>query len=124
VNVEQNDRHALRRGMRVDEVRPKLARELGREPSEAELSKALNMPQHLFPRLRHLMEHGYHDGGFRIYDIADKANPRELAYVRTGGIGTHRFDADEHYAYISTEMEGYVGNILVTYDLADPARPK
>ncbi|MEL0032786.1 MAG: hypothetical protein VW712_07465 [Paracoccaceae bacterium] len=35
----------------------------------------------------------------------------------------HRFDMDERYAYISTEMEGYVGNILVVYDLADPSNP-
>ena len=31
---------------------------------------------------------------------------------------------DERYAYISTEMEGYVGNILVIYDLRDPRRPQ
>jgi hypothetical protein len=30
---------------------------------------------------------------------------------------------DEHYAYISTEMKGYVGNILVIYDIRDPAKP-
>ena len=32
----------------------------------------------------------------------------------------HRFDMDENYAYISTEMEGFVGNILVIYDIRDP----
>src|SRR5687767_16014244 len=31
---------------------------------------------------------------------------------------------DERYAYISTEMEGYVGNILVIYDLRNPAHPE
>ena len=31
---------------------------------------------------------------------------------------------DERYAYISTEMDGFVGNILVIYDLRDPARPQ
>jgi hypothetical protein len=31
---------------------------------------------------------------------------------------------DEKYAYISTEMEGYVGNILVIYDLRNPAKPE
>jgi hypothetical protein len=36
----------------------------------------------------------------------------------------HRFDMDERYAYISTEMEGYVGNILVIYDIRNPARPE
>jgi hypothetical protein len=31
---------------------------------------------------------------------------------------------DERYAYISTEMPGYIGNILVIYDLANPERPQ
>ena len=35
----------------------------------------------------------------------------------------HRFDLDENYAYISTEMEGYVGNILVIYDIRNPSKP-
>jgi hypothetical protein len=30
---------------------------------------------------------------------------------------------DENYAYISTEMEGYVGNILVIYDIRNPSKP-
>ena len=34
----------------------------------------------------------------------------------------HRFDIDENYAYISTEMEGFVGNILVIYDIRDPSK--
>jgi len=36
----------------------------------------------------------------------------------------HRFDMDASYAYISTEMEGFVGNILVIYDLARPGKPE
>jgi hypothetical protein len=44
--------------------------------------------------------------------------------VKTHGFGVHRFDMDENYAYISTEMEGYVGNILVIYDLSDPTQPR
>jgi hypothetical protein len=122
-NVEQNDRHALRRGRALREVAARLHGELGREPGEAELSRALNVPESLLPRLRHTLEHGYRDGGFRVYDIADRARPREIAYVRTGGVGVHRFDMDGRYAYISTEMDGFLGNILVVYDIADPARP-
>jgi hypothetical protein len=122
-NVEQNDRHALRRGRALGEVAARLRGELGREPGEAELSRALNVPESLLPRLRHTLEHGYRDGGFRVYDIADRARPREIAYVRTGGVGVHRFDMDGRYAYISTEMDGFLGNILVVYDIADPARP-
>jgi hypothetical protein len=122
-NVEQNDRHALRRGQALREVEARLRQETGRDPADAELASALNVPEGLLPRLRHTLEHGYHDGGFRIFDVSDKARPRELAYVRTHGVGVHRFDMDGRYAYISTEMEGFLGNILVVYDIADPTRP-
>jgi hypothetical protein len=65
----------------------------------------------------------YPDGGFRIYDIKDKTTPKLLAFVKTHARGVHRFDLDERYAYISTEMEGFVGNILVIYDIRDPSKP-
>jgi hypothetical protein len=63
------------------------------------------------------------DAGFRIYDIADPAKPRLVTFVQTFGKGVHRFDLDESYAYISTEVEGFVGNILVIYDIRHPSRP-
>jgi hypothetical protein len=65
----------------------------------------------------------YPEGGFRIYDVKDKTNPRLITFVKTHGKGVHRFDLDENYAYISTEMEGYVGNILVIYDIRNPSKP-
>ena len=37
--------------------------------------------------------------------------------------GKYLPDADAEYAYISTEAEGYVGNILIIYDVGDPANP-
>lgn len=61
------------------------------------------------------------DGGFNIYDIKDKTNPKLINFVKTHARGVHRFDMDESYAYISTEMEGFVGNILVIYDIRNPA---
>lgn len=66
----------------------------------------------------------YEDGGFRIYDISDKTNPKLIHFEKTFGKGVHRFDVDENYAYISTEMEGFVGNILVIYDIRNPAKPE
>jgi hypothetical protein len=75
------------------------------------------------PALRQALKEGYDEGGFKVYDISDKASPKLVAYQRTHGFGVHRFDADERYAYISTEMEGYIGNILVVYDMAEPSRP-
>ena len=70
-------------------------------------------------------QHGdYPDGGFRIYDIKDRSTPKLITFVKTHGKGVHRFDCDENYAYISTEMDGFVGNILVIYDIRNPANPK
>ncbi len=66
----------------------------------------------------------YEDGGWRIYDIADKTNPKLIHFEKTYAKGVHRFDVDENYAYMSTEMEGFVGNILVIYDIRNPSRPE
>ena len=62
------------------------------------------------------------DGGFKIYDIKDKTNPKLISFTKTHARGVHRFDMDESYAYISTEMDGFVGNILVIYDIRNPAK--
>ncbi|HEY1234434.1 MAG TPA: RNA polymerase subunit sigma-70 [Candidatus Binatia bacterium] len=67
--------------------------------------------------------HEYPDGGFRIYDVKNRTKPKLISFVKTHGKGVHRFDADENYAYISTEMEGYVGNLLVIYDIRNPSKP-
>ena len=66
----------------------------------------------------------YDDGGVRIYDIADKSNPKLIHFQPTFGKGVHRFDMDENYLYLSTEAEGFVGNILEIYDFSDPAKPE
>jgi hypothetical protein len=63
-------------------------------------------------------------GGLRIYDVSTPARPREIAFWPSGGRGVHRFTFDGRYAYISPEMDGYVGNIVMILDLADPARPE
>src|SRR5574341_740066 len=66
----------------------------------------------------------YARGGFKIYAVSDRAKPKLITHHRTFGRGVHRFDMDSRYAYLSTEMEGYVGNILVIYDIRNPARPE
>ena len=124
-NVEMNNRHLLRRGsQRLKEAEARLGAGLGRAPTDAELAADLKLKDRDIPLIRDFMKRGYSDGGFKVWDISDRARPRLLAHQRTFGFGVHRFDMDERYAYISTEMEGYVGNILVIYDLRDPARPE
>lgn len=123
-NVEQNRRHFLRKGERLPALRAELAAKLGRQPGDGELAAELGVEPGQIAELDAARERGYHDGGFRVWDISDKTRPRLLTHHRTFGFGTHRFDMDADYAYISTEMEGYLGNILVIYDLRDPARPQ
>jgi hypothetical protein len=62
-------------------------------------------------------------GGLGIYDVSRPAAPRLIAKWRTGGRGVHRYDFDGRYAYISPTADGYIGNIMMILDLADPARP-
>ena len=122
-NVEQNDRHLKRKAERLDAATAKLAGTLGRTPTDAELAAELQVKDDQIAILREARRNPYRDGGWKIYDIADRTRPRLIHYERTAGFGTHRFDVDADYAYISTEMDGYVGNILVIYDLKDPAKP-
>ena len=63
-------------------------------------------------------------GGLGIYDVSDPGHPREITFWECGGAGVHRFTFDGRYAYISPEMDGYVGNIVMILDLADPSRPQ
>ena len=62
--------------------------------------------------------------GIELFDVSVPARPKPIAFVQTGGMGVHRYDLDDRYAYISTEMEGYVGAITAIYDLANPSHPK
>ncbi|MDQ6680376.1 MAG: RNA polymerase subunit sigma-70 [Pseudomonadota bacterium] len=124
-NVEMNNRHLLRRGaQRLAEAEARLAAALARAPAAAELAADLKLAERDVPLIRDFIRGGYSDGGFKVWNIADKSKPRLLCHQKTFGFGVHRFDMDERYAYISTEMEGFIGNILVIYDLARPDQPE
>ena len=122
-NVEQNDRHFLRKGDGLPALRARLQETLDRAAGDGELAAELGVAESDIAVLDAARERGYGDGGFRIYDISNQAAPKLITHHRTFGFGVHRFDVDARYAYMSTEMEGYVGNILMIYDVADPARP-
>ncbi|MGN6459628.1 MAG: LVIVD repeat-containing protein [Pseudolabrys sp.] len=62
-------------------------------------------------------------GGIDIYDVSKPHAPKLITEWRTVGGGVHRFDFDGRYAYISPTAEGYIGNIVMILDLADPANP-
>ena len=123
-NVEQNHRHATRAAAQLVEAEARLEGELGRPPKDAELAAALHIKPNQVKLAREFLARPYAEGGFKVWDVSNPKRPQLLSYVKTHGFGVHRFDMDERYAYISTEMDGYVGNILVIYDLKNPAQPE
>jgi len=124
VNHERNNTGIGRKAEQLPPARARLVEMLGRKPTDAELAEVIGVDVSDVPILEAAEQAPYDRGGFRVYDIADKRNPRLLCHKRTGGKGVHRFDLDDRYAYISTEMEGFTGNILVIYDLAEPTDPQ
>ena len=124
VNHERNPTPVGRRAEQLPGVRRELAEALGRPPTRAEIAARLSITEADLAHVEAAEQQPYRNGGFRLYDVSHPAQPKLIHHQLTGGIGVHRFDMDERYAYISTEMEGFVGNILVTYDIRDPARPQ
>ena len=125
INNENYTRHMKAAGAKIPEIRVRLEKSLGHPPTDAELADALgNYRAGDIPRIIEAAEMEFDGGGIRIYDISDPTAPAETAFHKTGGNGVHRFDFDGRYAYLSTRMEGYQGNIVLIVDLNDPAKPK
>ena len=124
VNSQRHRRKFFRKSEALDSVEARFALEFGRQPTEKEIAQTLNVKPEDIDTLRAELENGYSNGGFRIYDISNPARPHALSFQPTGGMGAHGFDFDGQYAYVSTEMHGFRGNILVIYSLADPEKPQ
>src|SRR5262245_62455749 len=123
VNHERNPTPVGRRAEQLPGARRELQDALGREPARTELAQKLGVTEADLAAIEAAELRPYRNGGFRIYDVSNPSKPKLIHHQLTGGIGVHRFDMDERYAYISTEMQGYVGNILVIYDMSDPRKP-
>jgi len=124
VNHERNPTPVGRRAEQLPAVRRELGETLGHPPSRAEIAAKLSITATDLEEVEAAENQPYRNGGFRLYDVSNPSQPKVIHHQLTGGIGVHRFDMDEHYAYISTEMEGFVGNILVIYDIRDPRKPQ
>jgi hypothetical protein len=62
--------------------------------------------------------------GLRVYDISDRANPREIAFMPVEGLGLHRiWWVGGRYAYVSAHVDGYIDYICMVVDMADPTKP-
>ncbi len=109
---------------KLEAAKEQIRKKTGKNATPAEIARELLVEESEVPKLEEIAKRGFEGGGFKIWDIKDRANPRLISYVKTHGLGVHRFDMDERYAYISTEMEGFHGNILVIYDISDPVKPQ
>jgi hypothetical protein len=62
--------------------------------------------------------------GMRVYDISDRAKPREIGFMPVAGCGVHRMWYDGgRYAYASAFLDGYTDAIFLSIDMSDPAQP-
>ncbi len=123
-NMEQNMTAIGRKADELPKLRVSLKNELGRAPTHAELAAKLGVDASEIPAVEAMEKTPYSQGGFKIWDIKDRTHPKLITHHKTHGRGVHRFDMDANYAYISTEMPGYIGNILVIYDLKQPSQPE
>jgi hypothetical protein len=124
VNSERNMTGIGRKADELPGLRIQLKAALGRDATTAELAEKLGVKESDIPDVEAQEKNPYRNGGFKIYDVSDRANPKLITFQKTYGIGVHRFDMDANYAYISTEAEGYKGNILVIYDIRNPSKPQ
>jgi hypothetical protein len=123
-NCERFNYLFVRKAEKLEGAKAQLRTRLGREPQTAEIAGELFVEPEEVSKLEEIAKRGFEGGGFKVWDVSKPSEPRLLSYVLTHGLGVHRFDMDERYAYISTEMPGFCGNILVIYDLKDPTKPE
>lgn len=63
--------------------------------------------------------------GLAVYDIADPAEPRQIAFMPVEGGGIHRlWYVGGRWAYASVLLDGFTDYIFMTIDMADPGNPK
>ena len=63
--------------------------------------------------------------GMAVYDISRPEAPRQIGFMPVAGGGLHRlWYTGGRYAYASALLDGYSDYILVTIDMAEPAKPR
>jgi hypothetical protein len=69
-------------------------------------------------------EQGY-SAGMRVYDISERANPREIAFMEVPGLGVHRvwYDGGD-WVYISALPPGFSDDIFMIVDFKNPEKPE
>ncbi len=63
--------------------------------------------------------------GMAVYDISRPEAPRQIGFMPVEGTGLHRiWYTGGRWAYASALLDGFTDYILITIDMANPARPE
>ena len=66
-----------------------------------------------------------YSAGMRVFDIKDRANPREIGFMPLPGLGVHRiWYSGGQWAYISALPPGFSDDIFIIVDMSEPTNPK
>jgi len=66
-----------------------------------------------------------YSAGMRVFDIKNRANPREIGFMPLKGLGVHRiWYTGGQWAYISALPPGFSDDIFIIVDMSDPANPE
>jgi len=66
-----------------------------------------------------------YSAGMRIYDISDRANPRQIAFFEVPGLGVHRtFWDGGDWVYFSALPPGFSDDIFMIADFRNPEKPE
>ena len=76
VNHERNMSKIGRRAEQLPAARRSLAEELKREPTRPEIAARLSVTEDDLRELEEFEQRGYHNGGFKIYDVSNPAQPK------------------------------------------------
>lgn len=69
-------------------------------------------------------DRGY-SAGMRVFDIKDRANPREIGFMALEGLGLHRiWYTGGQWAYVSALPPGFTDDIFIIVDMSNPTAPR
>lgn len=62
--------------------------------------------------------------GMAVYDVSNPAEPKQIGFMPVKGGGLHRiWYTGGRWAYASALLDGFTDYIMITIDMADPAKP-
>ncbi len=65
-----------------------------------------------------------YSSGMRVFNIEDRANPKEIGFMHLDGLGVHRiWYTGGQWAYISALPPGFTDDIFIIVDMSDPTNP-